>query len=348
MNINLMPDEDERELLKLKDGMSEKQRQDMAEIIQNELKRREAIAKSSSQGPMPSYKSSVKSSKISNGLTASDMEDIYKDSDKNIQELRVKALESRLNEAKREVSRLGVAGNRLPKKKQKVLSQGRGPMNGFVNSTISKLPIVLLVLVLVGLGSVKFNKSFMTSASSTIQEVQAADNKSARGALADPNTAALVGDKSVESDIVSEKSFQMAQFTSVSSSAERGFLMQLDQRRVELERRKQLLDEKEKEIQSQAQLVSEKVTELKTLINKLASVRKEKDHKYEARMEQLASVYSAMAPNEAANLISRLDEEVGLGLLERMPGKRMAQILGVMDQSRALEMTKSLTDKKKL
>jgi flagellar motility protein MotE (MotC chaperone) len=346
MNINLMPDEDERELLKLRDGMSEKQRQDMAEIIQNELKRRETIAKSSSQGTMPSYKSAVKSSKMSNGLTASDMEDIYKDSDKNIQELRVKALESKLNEAKREVSRLGVAGSKLPKKKHKTSSQGRAPISGIVNSSMSKLPIVLLVILLVGLGTVKFNKSFLTS--STLQEVQAADNKSARGSLADPSPGSIVGDKSIESDLASEKSVDTAHFTAVSSSAERGFLMQLDQRRVELERRKQLLDDKEKEIQSQAQLVSEKVTELKTLINKLASVRKEKDHKYEARMEQLASVYSAMAPNEAANLISRLDEEVGLGLLERMPGKRMAQILGVMDQSRALEMTKSLTDKKKL
>ena len=124
--------------------------------------------------------------------------------------------------------------------------------------------------------------------------------------------------------------------------------MQLDNRRVELEKRKQILDQKEGEIQQQAQLVSEKVAELKSLITKLSTIRKEKDHKYNARMEQLASVYSAMTPQESANLIAKLDNDIGLALLERMPGKRMAQILGVMDQNRALELTKHLTDKKKL
>jgi flagellar motility protein MotE (MotC chaperone) len=55
-----------------------------------------------------------------------------------------------------------------------------------------------------------------------------------------------------------------------------------------------------------------------------------------------------MAPKEAAILIAKLEPEIALSLLERMPGKRMGQILSLMDPARAIELTKGLSDKKQL
>lgn len=356
MNINLMPDEDERQLLKLKDEMTDQQRSDMAEIIQNELRRREGLARKSAQAKLASSKSAVRSSKLSTDLSHEDLSDIYQSTDKDIQKLRVQSLEKKLLEAKKEVLKLGAAGKKLSRKEAK----SPIPNNSFSFLT-GKLPALSVVVLLIGLGSMRYSKE-ITAIEDFINNKKPAQSASARASLSDSplkdttNVAGVltndsrnqfVGDQALDPEpdavVVSSVSVQPSV-----SPVERGLLMQLDQRRVELEKRRKILDRKEQEIQQQAQLVGEKVTELKTLINKLSTLRKEKDHKYNARMEQLASVYSAMAPNESASLIAKLDNEVGLSLLERMPGKRMAQILGVMDQNRAIELTKHLTDKKKL
>ncbi len=347
MNINLMPDEDEIELLKLKNGMTEQQRNDMAEIIQNELKRREGLSKRSAQSMLMNSKSAIKSSRLSTNLTHEDLSDIYSSTDKDIQHLRVQSLEKRIQEAKREVLRLGAAGKGRSGKKKTV------EHSPFTSSFGSKIPALFVVLLLVAFGTLRYSKD-----NGSFEEIfwnkKPSSNPSARASLSPTggqeflSRTTFIGDQAVEAENSDEGVKGNQLVSQVTSPIERGVLLQLDQRRVELERRRKILDSKEQELQQQAQLVSEKVTELKSLINKLSTLRKEKDHKYNARMEQLASVYSAMAPNESASLIAKLDNEVGLALLERMPGKRMAQILGVMDQNRALELTKHLTDKKKL
>jgi flagellar motility protein MotE (MotC chaperone) len=348
MNINLMPDEDEKELLKLKDGMTEQQRSDMAEIIQNELKRREAISKKGAQSRLMSSKSALKPSRLSTNLSHEDLGDIYSSSDKNIQQLRVQSLEKRLQEAKREVMRLGAAGKSQAKKRKKESSSDTRVFPAMTN----KLPAVVVVVLLLTLGVLRYSKG-ANPLEGMFSGYLPASNPSSRASLSTSDSRQIsaestyVGDQAVDAESDTGSKNRHLAFEA-SSPIERGILMQLDQRRVELEKRRKILDGKEKELLQQTQLVAEKVTELKSLISKLSALRKEKDHKYNARMEQLASVYSAMAPHESASLIGKLDNEVGLALLERMPGKRMAQILGVMDQNRALELTRHLTDKKKL
>ena len=130
------------------------------------------------------------------------------------------------------------------------------------------------------------------------------------------------------------------------SMAEKQVLTELDARRVELERKRQLLDEREADLKQQSAALQERVAELRTLSAQVNQVRKESDTEYESRMEQLASVYVSMAPNEAAPLMAKLDDQIALALLKRMPGKRMGQILSVMDQDRAVLLTKILTDRK--
>ena len=328
MNAKASIGEDEKALMQIKEQMTEQQRSDMAEIIGNELKRREAMKYS------VSHKSNVKPSRLSGGIGADDLKDIYENSDKNIQQLRVRALESKLSEAKKEASRFGMVKTSSPKNLPQVFSSQKN----------NRLPVILFgvaILVFAGL------KSYSAS-SQGIKAEKPAQATASRASLDLPKKEEKfeeIKPIAMAPEIKKEENFGIK---APSSEAERAILMQLDQRRVELERRNQVLDQKEKELVSQAKLVTEKVTELKSLINKLSALRTEKDSKLAARMDQLASVYGAMAPNEASNLIAKLDEEVALGLLERMPEKRMAQILGVMEQSRAIELTKLLTNRKSL
>jgi flagellar motility protein MotE (MotC chaperone) len=128
--------------------------------------------------------------------------------------------------------------------------------------------------------------------------------------------------------------------------AEKELLTQLDQRRVELERRKESLDRREQELKNQSSVLTERLAELRGLTAKLQELRKERDNKQEGRLAQLANVYGAMDPNEAATLISRLEDQIALELLERMPEKRIGQILAFMERGRAVELTRLLTEKK--
>ncbi len=330
MNTKVSLDEDEKGLLKLRDSMSEQQRSEMAEIIGNELKRRESLKYTSGA------KSNVKASGLSGGLGAADLKDLYESTDKNIQQLRVKALENKVKEAKKDASRFGV----VPSKR--AMSSTRAPLN--YENYISKLPVVLFGLGIIAFAGLKSIKT-VNGAPQPVSQLQS-ENTSSRaslGEVAKPEAFKEIDSTSRVANTGAELSVKVP-----TTEAEKAVLLQLDQRRVELERRRIVLDQKEKELIVQAKLVTEKITELKSLTNKLAALRTEKNSKFEARLDQLASVYGAMAPNDASGLIARLDEEVALSLLERMPEKRMAQILGVMEQSRAIELTKSLTNRKLL
>lgn len=141
---------------------------------------------------------------------------------------------------------------------------------------------------------------------------------------------------------------EQAPVTKVSGSwteTDKQILSELDARRVELEKRREELEKKEQMLGLQAETLASRLAELRGLTSKLKEFRKQKDSLYEARLEQLANVYGSMAPNEAAPLIAKLEDDIGLSLLERMPGKRMGQILSMMPSERAIELTKSLTDK---
>jgi flagellar motility protein MotE (MotC chaperone) len=50
-----------------------------------------------------------------------------------------------------------------------------------------------------------------------------------------------------------------------------------------------------------------------------------------------------MNPPEAAHLLEQLDVQVALSLIERMPEKRIGQILSLMNAQRALELTNLLS-----
>ena len=73
--------------------------------------------------------------------------------------------------------------------------------------------------------------------------------------------------------------------------------------------------------------------------------REKNDKKRSTQLEQLSNVYGSMDPKEAATLIEQLDVTIALSLLERMPEKRIGQILALMNPQRALVITRMLSGK---
>jgi flagellar motility protein MotE (MotC chaperone) len=127
------------------------------------------------------------------------------------------------------------------------------------------------------------------------------------------------------------------------SKEEVHILTTLDARRAELEERARRFEEKEQELSKRDREFVTKVQELRDLTEQLKLEREKSEKKRNAQLEQLANVYGSMAPQEAAGLIEQLDITIALPLMERMPEKRIGQILALMSRERALAMTKMLS-----
>src|SRR5690606_10813103 len=106
-------------------------------------------------------------------------------------------------------------------------------------------------------------------------------------------------------------------------------LRSLDARREELETRRKQLEERGLEMDRRDREFAVKLTELRELTNQLRSAREEIDRKQHSQLAQLANVYGSMNPSEAATLMEQLDVTIALSLLERMPEKRIGQILAL-------------------
>lgn len=310
----------------LKARMTEDQRRDMAEIVANEVKRREGMkTQAKSYGPRPAARSQVRSSKMSNALPADALGEMYADVKNTVSDMRKKQIDQQLAETRALASRR--------------VMPARGGANAYSKllngKTLLVLGVVTLGVLKMGFASGAFASKTETAPVAAIDTLQTATVIDAPKEIA-PTQAAPIAPIAMNDTPRVAGSW---------TTSEKQVLTELDARRVDLERRRQELDRRESEIEAQGQALAERIAELRTLVTKVSQVRKEKDNQYEARLEQLANVYGSMAPNEAAPLVSKLDEETSLALLKRMPGKRMGQILSLMDSERAVHLTQLLSEK---
>lgn len=130
------------------------------------------------------------------------------------------------------------------------------------------------------------------------------------------------------------------------TSDEIKLLKSLDARRVEIEERSDRLERRAEELGQKDRELAARLTELRELTQKIEGERKKSERKQTAQIDQLANVYGSMNPVEAARLIEQLDVTISLQLLERMPEKRIAQILAVMSPEQALTLTRMLSGSK--
>lgn len=130
------------------------------------------------------------------------------------------------------------------------------------------------------------------------------------------------------------------------SKEETKILTALDARRVELEERGTRLEQRETDFSARERELAVRLTELKELSERLKIEREKGDKQRSTQLDQLANVYGSMNPPEAAHLLEQLDIQVSLSLIERMPEKRIGQILSLMNPQRALELTNLLSQRK--
>jgi len=129
------------------------------------------------------------------------------------------------------------------------------------------------------------------------------------------------------------------------SKEETKILTSLDHRRAELEERARRLEQREHEFVARDRDLAVRLTDLKELTERLKIEREKGDKQRGSQLEQLANVYGSMNPPEAAHLLEQLDIQIALSLIQRMPEKRIGQILSLMNAERALELTNRLSSR---
>ena len=347
---NLMDAED-RALDELKTKMTGQQRQDMADLLQKELKRRMVEKKRHEVSGNKNGRTGANSGK----LDREHIGEIYSEIGDNLKNMRMKKLEEQLLDVRRKrATNSSVAGEKIKTVINQMLtpmfSAIKGASNGIKHNSGNSLELgnTILVLLVVGLAAAKIVFATGVVNADTANETQLVVNETTPQ-VEEAKIEKTNSNNNSDAFVYAKTNPQLANNSfSPLSDGEKQVITSLDARRVELERRKQALDEKEQELQAQNQIISERVAELRSLTERISKVREEKDTRYEARLEQLSNVYSSMGPKEAAPLIAKLDIDIALSLLERMPGKKIAQVLSAMEQERAIELTKSLTQLGKL
>jgi flagellar motility protein MotE (MotC chaperone) len=143
---------------------------------------------------------------------------------------------------------------------------------------------------------------------------------------------------------VAEASTMMVRPASDRFSREQiNILTSLDQRRADLERKSREIDERKLEMDRRDGEFAVKLSELKDISSRLKTDREKDEKKRNSQIEQLANVYGSMNPPEAAQLMEQLDVSIALELIEKMPEKRIGQILALMNPERALAITRMLS-----
>ena len=335
--------ENDKGLERLKKKMTPQQRKDMAELLANELRSREAAKVRKAKAERGS---NVKSSRMATGLDREQARAMYAEMQQALKtgskpkKSGFGALSDALRSGKKSaasdvsfsLSPEAAAAQQMQLQMQSRNTERSG-LTGKHVMLMSGIVVVAILKVLSSTGVV--NASVAPKSDSRFENTIAALPAAEAPAIQNTSEARAIGIDSI---------IQQGGWT----AGERKVLLELDERRVELERRREALERREDDLNKREAEISARVAEMRSLTRTLKEHRQTKDNQYESRMEQLANVYGSMPPQEAAPLIAKLDESIALELLQRLPGKRMGQVLSMMNQDRAIDLTRLLTDRKQM
>ena len=119
-------------------------------------------------------------------------------------------------------------------------------------------------------------------------------------------------------------------------------LLELRERRQELEARGQTLAAREAVLAAAERKIAARVDELKALQAKLEALDNTRKERDEASWRGLVKVYETMKPRDAATIMNDLEMTVLLAVLDRMKEAKAAPILALMQPDKARQVTTGL------
>jgi flagellar motility protein MotE (MotC chaperone) len=126
------------------------------------------------------------------------------------------------------------------------------------------------------------------------------------------------------------------------SDGERTVLLELRQRRQELDAREAALAAHESLLAAAEQKLTERVAELQALQKKLEALEATRKAREDAGWQGLVKLYEAMKPRDAATIFNDLDVQVLLQVVDRMKEAKAALVLAAMQPDKARDLTARL------
>jgi flagellar motility protein MotE (MotC chaperone) len=126
------------------------------------------------------------------------------------------------------------------------------------------------------------------------------------------------------------------------SQAERAVLLELRQRREELETRETAIREREALLAAVQHKLAERAEEMRALQARLETLDQERRKLDDQSWQGLVKLYETMKPREAAPILNELALPVLTQVVDRMKDAKAAAILAAMDPDRARQLTQEL------
>ena len=126
------------------------------------------------------------------------------------------------------------------------------------------------------------------------------------------------------------------------SDSERALLLELRQRRQELDGREAALATRESVLSAAERRLSARVDELQALQSRLEALEAARRDRDEANWRGLVKLYESMKPRDAAAIFNELDMTVLLQVLDRMKEAKAAPVVAAMQPDRARQATAEL------
>jgi flagellar motility protein MotE (MotC chaperone) len=123
---------------------------------------------------------------------------------------------------------------------------------------------------------------------------------------------------------------------------ERTVLLELRQRREDLDGRETALAGRESLLAAAEQKLTARVAELQALQKKLEALDAARQERDNASWQGLVKLYEAMRPRDAATIFNELDMPVLLQVVDRMKEAKAAPVLAAMQPDKARDVTAQL------
>ena len=123
------------------------------------------------------------------------------------------------------------------------------------------------------------------------------------------------------------------------TDGERTVLLELRQRRQELDARDAALAARESVLAAAEQKISARVAELQALQKKLEALDATRKEREDASWQGLVKLYETMKPRDAATIFNDLEMAVLLQVVDRMKEAKAAPVLAAMQPDKARDLT---------
>jgi flagellar motility protein MotE (MotC chaperone) len=119
---------------------------------------------------------------------------------------------------------------------------------------------------------------------------------------------------------------------------------QIEERRRELARQEEELSALKRALEAAKQDLLGEKDRLEGLKREVEAAIAQKGRVADQRLDQIAKVYAAMKPKEAALAMEKMVDDTAVGILERLPNRVVGKLFDAMSKERVRELTRRLEE----